>query len=185
MYIVHNLSDYLIHLQAKVMRQRQERDILPVRIFARRNDLDCRLEFVSLCRFSSVGVSAQEPAAIGVKALCKNCLNCPTGKSLLIFRNRVKPRNQKYFASRLTQIRCISEPVPCPQEGRFAIVTDVGCGMRWTPGRQAILRRTKTPGRTAKSCGPDAATVVSSWREVSRRRRWQETPLTGESTYKP
>jgi hypothetical protein len=22
--------------------------------------------------------------------------------------------------------------VPCPQEGRFAIVTDVGCGMRWT-----------------------------------------------------
>ncbi len=137
MYIVHNLSDYLIHLQAKVMRQRQERDILPVRIFARRNDLDCRLEFVSLCRFSSVGVSAQEPAAIGVKALCKNCLNCPTGKSLLIFRNRVKPRNQKYFASRLTQIRCISEPVPCPQEGRFAIVTDVGCGMRWTRRRQA------------------------------------------------
>jgi hypothetical protein len=31
-----------------------------------------------------------------------------TGKSLLIFRNRVKPRNQKYFPSRLTQIRCIS-----------------------------------------------------------------------------
>ena len=35
---------------------------------------------------------------------------CPTGKSLLIFRNRVKPRNQKYFASPLTQIRCISKP---------------------------------------------------------------------------
>src|SRR6266576_1787537 len=35
----------------------------------------------------------------------------PTGKSLLIFRNLVKPRNQKYFASRLTQIRCISFPV--------------------------------------------------------------------------
>jgi hypothetical protein len=27
--------------------------------------------------------------------------------------------------------------VPCPQEGRFAIVTDVGCGMRWTRRRQA------------------------------------------------
>jgi hypothetical protein len=35
----------------------------------------------------------------------------PTGKSLLIFRNGVKPRNQKYFASPLTQIRCISFPV--------------------------------------------------------------------------
>jgi hypothetical protein len=22
---------------------------------------------------------------------------------------------------------------PVPKEGRFAIVTDVGCGMRWTP----------------------------------------------------
>src|SRR5437667_7104208 len=30
-------------------------------------------------------------------------LFCLTGKSLLIFRNRVKPRNQKYFCSRLTQ----------------------------------------------------------------------------------
>jgi hypothetical protein len=27
--------------------------------------------------------------------------------------------------------------VPCPQEGRFAIVTDVGCGMRWTRRCQA------------------------------------------------
>src|SRR5260370_16103887 len=33
-----------------------------------------------------------------------------TGKSLLIFRSRVKPRNQKYFASLPTQIRCISKP---------------------------------------------------------------------------
>jgi hypothetical protein len=48
------------------------------------------------------------------------------GKSLLIFRNRVKPRNQKYFASRLTQISSLIRAVPCPQEGRFAIVTDVG-----------------------------------------------------------
>src|SRR6266481_297655 len=32
------------------------------------------------------------------------------GKSLLIFRNRVKPRNQKYFPSPPTQIRCISKP---------------------------------------------------------------------------
>jgi hypothetical protein len=34
----------------------------------------------------------------------------PTGKSLLIFRNGVKPLLQKYFCFRLTQIRCISKP---------------------------------------------------------------------------
>jgi hypothetical protein len=62
-----------------------------------------------------------------------------TGKSLRIFRNRVKPRNQKYFASRPTQIRCISPDVPFPLEGRIAIVTDVGDGMRWTRERQARM----------------------------------------------
>jgi hypothetical protein len=36
----------------------------------------------------------------------------PTGKSLLIFRNRVKPRNQKYICFHPTQIRCISKAVP-------------------------------------------------------------------------
>ena len=41
----------------------------------------------------------------------------PTGKSLLIFRNRVKPRNQKYFASRLTQISSLIRTV-LPTEGR-------------------------------------------------------------------
>src|SRR5260370_3569724 len=50
----------------------------------------------------------------------------PTGKSLLIFRNRVKPRNQKYFASPPTQIRCISATVLSHREGRIAIVTDAG-----------------------------------------------------------
>jgi len=46
--------------------------------------------------------------------------------------------------------------VPSHSEGRFAIVTDVGGGMRWTRGgaltRCCILR-------TAKSCGPDASVV--------------------------
>jgi hypothetical protein len=36
--------------------------------------------------------------------------------------------------------------------------------------------------RTAKSCGPDAPTLASSWRKVFRRRRWQKSPVTGEST---
>ena len=35
--------------------------------------------------------------------------------------------------------------------------------------------------RTAKSCGPDAPTLASSWRKRFRRRRWQESPVTGES----
>jgi hypothetical protein len=39
---------------------------------------------------------------------------------------------QKYFASRLAQIKSINPAVLFPLEGRFAIVTDVGSGMRWT-----------------------------------------------------
>ena len=34
---------------------------------------------------------------------------------------------------------------------------------------------------TAKSCGPDAPTLASSWR-VNRKRRWQTSMVTGEST---
>ena len=67
---------------------------------------------------------------------------------------------------------------PVPNEGRFAIVTDVGCGMRWT---QAALKTRAPILRTAKSCGPDAPTLASSWRNHFRWRRWQESPVTGES----
>jgi len=35
--------------------------------------------------------------------------------------------------------------------------------------------------RTAKPCGPDTPTLVSSCAEVSAWRRWQESPVTGES----
>jgi hypothetical protein len=44
----------------------------------------------------------------------------------------VQPHLQKYFPSLLTQIKSISLAVPPHTEGRFAIVTDVGRGMRWT-----------------------------------------------------
>ena len=47
--------------------------------------------------------------------------------------------------------------------------------MRWTLRRQAgSSRRTKTLPRTPKSCGPGTATVASSRRTMSRRRRWQD-----------
>jgi hypothetical protein len=59
-----------------------------------------------------------------------------TGKSLLIFRNRVKPRNQKYFASRLTQISSLIRTVSSHQRGDRASSRARG-GMRWTRRRQA------------------------------------------------
>jgi hypothetical protein len=49
----------------------------------------------------------------------------PTGKSLPIFRNRVKPRNQKYFCFHLTQITSKSNRL-VPPEGRSRVVTSAG-----------------------------------------------------------
>jgi len=47
--------------------------------------------------------------------------------------------------------------VPPDKEGRFAIVTDVGNGMRWTRQRQAQSLRGRLMLRwTAKSCGSGA-----------------------------
>jgi hypothetical protein len=47
----------------------------------------------------------------------------------------VQPHIKKYSAFSLPQISGISAAVPPPLEGRFAIVTNVGRGMRWTPAR--------------------------------------------------
>jgi hypothetical protein len=48
------------------------------------------------------------------------------------------------------------------QEGRFAVVTNVECGMRWTA---LLANDERGQGRTAKSCGPDVSTLTSSWRQ--------------------
>src|SRR5471032_1494917 len=87
---------------------------------------------------------------------------------------------QKYFRSLLTQITCISLAIPAHTEGRFAIVTDVGCGMRWT--RVALLTR-------AHPCGRRSRVVLTPrrWRQVLEKyaswgRWWQESPVTKEST---
>jgi hypothetical protein len=61
----------------------------------------------------------------------------PTGKSLLIFRNDVKPRNQKYFASLPAQISSLIRTVSFRQEGRIARRHETRDGMRWTRQRQA------------------------------------------------
>src|SRR3954452_20805835 len=44
----------------------------------------------------------------------------------------VQPRLRKYIPSGLPQIKSITRAIPAHQEGRFAIVTDVGLGRRWT-----------------------------------------------------
>ena len=54
-----------------------------------------------------------------------------------ISKNAVHTQSQKYSASRLTRLKIYNSRHPAPQEGRIAIVTDVGCGMRWTRRRQA------------------------------------------------
>ena len=66
---------------------------------------------------------------------------------------------------------------PVPKEGRLEIVTDVGQDAVDASGatdESADLR-------TAKSCGPDTPTLVSRRWKQFRRRRWQESPVTGES----
>jgi len=132
------------------------------------------------CRFDPTGKSPRNPS----KPFRKN--QAPSEK---IFRFAVYP-NQFYESRR-----------PAPEDGRIAIVTDVGCGMRWTrvaretnallPPSLEFRRTGASPGeafgvdgsRTAKPCGPDAPTLASSWRRcfASRRRRWQESPVAGES----
>jgi hypothetical protein len=85
-----------------------------------------------------------------------------TGKSLPIFRNRVKPRNQKYFAFHVGQITGICRAILGPHEGRFAIVTMrrvKGCGGRFCSGA-FFARETNERKRTAKSCGPGAAMLA-------------------------
>ena len=55
----------------------------------------------------------------------------PTGKSLLIYGNRVKPRNKKYFAFTRRQIRGIYLAIPSCSEGRRPSSRTLG-GLRWT-----------------------------------------------------
>jgi hypothetical protein len=85
---------------------------------------------------------------------------------------------QKDSASGVGQINFTTPAVPSPLRGvsRSSRTWAAGCG-----GRKERQRRGRLL-RTAKSCGPDAPTLASSrWRQL-RRRRWQTSPVTGEST---
>ena len=58
-------------------------------------------------------------------------------------------------------IYVISPPSPCHREGRFAIVTKRGAGCDGPLPASGVLHPTKRRRRTAKSCGPGAATLAS------------------------
>jgi hypothetical protein len=93
----------------------------------------------------------------------------PTGKSLLIFRNDVKPLLQKYFASLPTQISSLIRTVSAHTEGRCAR-HETRDGMRWTraaSGEQVRAGR-MMPTRTAKSCRSGAPMPASSLREEAQ-----------------
>lgn len=56
---------------------------------------------------------------------------------------------------------------PAPTRGRFAVVTDVGCGMRWALGIAAWFAvPTNDPERTVKSRGPGLPVLRSSLRAL-------------------
>src|SRR6202795_903465 len=83
---------------------------------------------------------------------------------------------QKYFAYPVGQIISTNSRHPTPQEGRIMIVTNAGwvavdaaaLFARWDrrAGRKtcerSTARRREMLQRTAKSCGPDTPTLVSS-----------------------
>ena len=66
------------------------------------------------------------------------------------------------FACDVGQITGIFPRVPYPHEGRFAIVTDVGCGMRWT----LLVRETNAPtsGRRSR-----VVLTPRRWRQALRK----------------
>jgi hypothetical protein len=62
---------------------------------------------------------------------------------------------RKFLAFLSGKITSMSGPSR-PDERGVRVVTDVGCGMRWT---RRCVRRTRR-SRTAKPCGPDAPTLA-------------------------
>jgi hypothetical protein len=72
-------------------------------------------------------------------------LSSPVCKNISVFPN---PKSELYDSH------------PVPHRGAFRDRHGRWCGMRWT--RAALLTRAR-PQRTAKSCGPDAPTLASSF----------------------
>jgi hypothetical protein len=100
-------------------------------------------------RISLRSIRATEPYGVRQTANLLNRINAiPPVQSPL----------QKYFAFRLPQIKSITSPSR-PDRGAFRDRHGRWCGMRWTRG----VARRATLTRTAKTCGPDAPTLASSF----------------------
>ena len=83
--------------------------------------------------------------------------NRPGGQISSVYRNRVKPQNQKYSALQKWQIRSITLAVPCPPRGVCAIVT----ARRAQDAMDAVASGGLcSPGETSAAYGE----VVWSWR---------------------
>src|SRR5450755_1116068 len=86
---------------------------------------------------------------------------------------------QRYFASFFAQIIFTTEVIPLLHEGRFAIVTDVG---RDAVDAGGALTKALIGGRRSR-----VVLTPRRWRQVLKKqaswgRRWQTSPVTGEST---
>jgi hypothetical protein len=75
----------------------------------------------------------------------------------------VQPRPQKYFRSLLTQITSISSAIPARYKGAFRDRHERKARDAMDAGGATDERANL---RTAKSCGPDAPTLASSWRKA-------------------
>ena len=87
----------------------------------------------------------------------------PQGEMEELRRKLICPSCQRaagIFACSVGQITGTYPRIPRPNEGRFAIVTNVGRGERWT---RVVQQTNARPERTAKSCGSDFSTLKSSW----------------------
>ena len=93
------------------------------------------------------------------------CLICPSGKSTAARKNLSSPRAKNISLFPKPKSVVMFAPSRLDQRD-VRVVTDVGCGMRWTLWRRVDERRLK---RTAKSCGPGVPTLVLSCaKQVSR-----------------
>ncbi len=106
---------------------------------------DVRLEF----RYAQQ--SGRPPTTLGTGSSPK----CPTGKSLLVFRNRVKARFAKIFLFFSDPNQFTDSPRPVSTRGALRTSPTRG-GMRWT---RAARETNAVCLRTAKSCGSDAPIV--------------------------
>src|ERR1700752_5169918 len=82
------------------------------------------------------------------------------GQITSVYRNSSQPPKSKIFRFTEIPIYGINRSSPCHHEGRFAVVTKRGAGCDGTLPASGDLHRKRWP-RTAKSCGPGAATLAS------------------------